>query len=50
MRKFVALIALFAAFGTLGAIKRAGAEELSAVKGISPKDAENIAEHFAHDS
>lgn len=39
--------ALFAAFGTLGAIKRASADELSAVRGISRTDAENIVKHFA---
>ena len=42
--------ALFAAFGTLGAIKRATLEELAAVKGISDKDAENIAKHFSDEA
>jgi excinuclease ABC subunit C len=39
--------ALFASFGTLDAIKRAGTDELAAVKGISKKDAESIVKHFA---
>ena len=38
---------LLAAFGTLGAIKRASEAELASVKGISAKDAEAIASHFA---
>ena len=39
--------ALFAAFGTLGAIEKASVGELSAVKGISERDAKAIADHFA---
>ena len=42
--------ALFAAFGTLGAIKRASVEEIAAVKGIGAKDAKAIVDHFAAES